>query len=58
MDELKRRLPHILTAAGPLLVELHTTLADKTPMTAGMGVPFSKQVETLREKLLAFDARR
>lgn len=58
MDELKHRLPHILTANGPLLVELHTTLADKTPMTAGMGVPFAKQVETLRDKLLAADAAR
>ena len=58
MDELKRRLPHLLTAPGPLLVELHTTLADQTPMTAGMGVPFAKQVETLRDRLLAVDATR
>jgi len=58
MDELERRLPHILTTHGPLFVELHTTLADKTPMTAGMGVPFAKQVETLRDKLLAADAAR
>jgi hypothetical protein len=58
LSELERRLPHILTADGPLFVELHTTLADKTPMTAGMGVPFAKQVETLREKLLALGAGR
>jgi phosphonopyruvate decarboxylase len=58
LDELKRRLPHLLTARGPFFVELHTTLADQTPMTAGMGVPFAKQVETLRDKLLAADARR
>jgi len=58
LPELKRRLPHILTAPGPLFVELHTTLADQTPMTAGMGVPFSKQVQTLHDKLLAFDAAR
>jgi sulfopyruvate decarboxylase subunit beta len=56
--ELERRLPHILTADGPLFVELHTTLADKTPMTAGMGTPFSKQVESLRDRLLAADASR
>jgi phosphonopyruvate decarboxylase len=58
LPELERRLPHILTADGPLLVELHTTLADKTPMTAGMGTPFATQVESLREKLLAADAPR
>jgi phosphonopyruvate decarboxylase len=58
LDELKRRLPHLLTARGPFFVELHTTLAAQTPMTAGMGVPFAKQVETLRDKLLAADARR
>ena len=58
LGELKRRLPYLLTAPGPLFVELRTTLADQTPMTAGMGVPFAKQVETLREKLLAADARR
>jgi phosphonopyruvate decarboxylase len=58
LDDLKRRLPHILGAPGPLFVELHTTLADRTPMTAGMGVPFSKQVEQLRERLLAADAAR
>jgi phosphonopyruvate decarboxylase len=58
LDELKRRLPHILTAPGPLFVELHTTLAEQTPMTAGMGVPFARQVEALRGKLLAADAAR
>jgi phosphonopyruvate decarboxylase len=58
LDDLKRRLPHLLGAPGPLFVELHTTLADRTPMTAGMGVPFSKQVEQLRERLLAADAAR
>jgi phosphonopyruvate decarboxylase len=58
MAELERRLPHILSADGPLFVELHTTLADQTPMTAGMGVPFAKQAEALRDKLLAADAAR
>ena len=58
LDDLERRLPHILTAPGPLFVQLHTTLADKTPMTAGMGVPFARQVEMLRDRLLALDAAR
>jgi phosphonopyruvate decarboxylase len=52
LDELRRRLPEILSEEGPLLVELHTTLADATPMTAP-GAPFVKQVEALRGKLLA-----
>jgi sulfopyruvate decarboxylase subunit beta len=52
LDELRRRLPAILGDEGPLLVELHTTLADATPMTAP-GAPFAKQAEALRGKLLA-----
>ena len=58
LDDLERRLPHILTAPGPLFVQLHTTLADQTPMTAGMGVPFSKQVDTLHTRLVAADSAR
>ena len=58
LSELERRLPDILTADGPLFVELHTTLADKTPMTAGMGAPFAKQAESLRARLLSLDASR
>jgi sulfopyruvate decarboxylase subunit beta len=58
LDELKRRLPHLLTAPGPLFVQLHTTLADQTPMTAGMGVPFSKQVDSLHSRLVALDSTR
>lgn len=52
-EEFRRRLPGILTEEGPLLVELYTTLADQTPMTAGGGVPFPEQVERLRAHLLA-----
>ena len=52
LDELKRRLPAILSDAGPLFVELRTTLAAETPMTARGGVPFPKQVEDLRARLL------
>ena len=51
LDELKRRMPAILTEAGPLLVELRTTLAGETPMTARGGVPFPQQVADLRTKL-------
>jgi sulfopyruvate decarboxylase subunit beta len=52
-EEFRRRLPRILTEEGPLLVELYTTLADQTPMTARGGVPFPEQVERLRANLLA-----
>src|SRR6059058_2875114 len=45
LDEFKRRLPQLLTAEGPIFVELHTTLADQTPMTAGGGSPFHQQME-------------
>ncbi len=52
LAELRRRLPELLRAEGPVLVELATTLADATPMTAP-GVPFGAQVQALREALLA-----
>ena len=52
-DEFRRRLPGILTEEGPLLVELYTTLADQTPMTARGGVPLGDQVDRLRARLLA-----
>jgi sulfopyruvate decarboxylase subunit beta len=53
LADLQRRLPSLLKDEGPILVELHTTLADKTPMTAGGGAPFSAQVERLRGRLRA-----
>ena len=53
LDELKQRLPAILHDDGPLFVELHTGLAEKTPMTDRGGVPFPQQVETLRRRLQA-----
>ena len=37
---------------GPVFVELHTGLAEQTPMTARGGVPFPEQVTKLRAKLL------
>ena len=52
LDDLRRRLPGILAAEGPVLVELQTTLADRTPMTAPGGRPFHEQVQALRTKLL------
>ena len=53
LDELKQRLPAILTGEGPLFVELHTGLSEKTPMTDRSGLPFHQQVETLRGRLQA-----
>jgi phosphonopyruvate decarboxylase len=52
LDEFKRRLPELLRAEGPVFAELHTGLADQTPMTARGGVPFPEQVETLRVRLV------
>jgi sulfopyruvate decarboxylase subunit beta len=52
LDEFKRRLPAMLTEPGPVLVELHTGLADKTPMTASGGLPFHEQAEKLRTRLV------
>jgi len=53
LDELERRLPSLLKDDGPILVELHTTLAEQTPMTAQGGAPFHEQMERLRTRLLA-----
>jgi sulfopyruvate decarboxylase subunit beta len=52
LDEFRRRFSGFLTAEGPIFVELHTTLADKTPMTAAGGQPFHQQLARLRERLL------
>jgi phosphonopyruvate decarboxylase len=52
LDEFRRRLPALLADEGPLLAELHTTLADQTPMTARGGLPLDRQVEALRARLL------
>jgi thiamine pyrophosphate-dependent acetolactate synthase large subunit-like protein len=53
IDEFRRRLPRILSEEGPILVELHTALADQTPMTARGGAPLYQQIESLRANLLA-----
>jgi sulfopyruvate decarboxylase subunit beta len=52
LQDFRRRFPALLTAEGPILAELHTTLADQTPMTARGGVPFPEQVQALRTRLL------
>ena len=52
IEDFKRQLPNLLKAEGPVFVELHTGLAEQTPMTARGGVPFPKQVSDLRAKLL------
>jgi thiamine pyrophosphate-dependent acetolactate synthase large subunit-like protein len=51
LAELERRLPSILNGDGPIFVELHTTLAEKTPMTDRGGRAFHEQVEALRARL-------
>src|SRR5262245_7900746 len=51
LDEFRRRLPQILRDEGPVLVELHTTLADKTPMTSPGGRPLHEQIERARTRL-------
>jgi phosphonopyruvate decarboxylase len=52
LDEFRRRLPGLLTEEGPVLVELITSLADRTPMNSPAGTPFHQQVENLRQALL------
>src|SRR5881628_3837437 len=51
VKDFKSRLPSMLTDEGPLFVELHTGLADKTPMTDRGGQPFHQQIENLCQKL-------
>jgi phosphonopyruvate decarboxylase len=53
IGEFRRRLPSMLTADGPLFVELITGLSEQTPMTVrGAGTPFHQQVERLRGRLV------
>ena len=52
LEEFKRRLPAMLSEEGPVLVELYTGLAEKTPMTDRSGRPFHEQAEKLRVRLL------
>src|SRR5207244_12900401 len=50
-NDFTRRLPTMLTEEGPVLVELHTGLAEKTPMTDRGGLPFHLQAAALRTQL-------
>jgi len=52
LDDFRRRLPAVLSEDGPLLVELYTGLAEKTPMQDRGGAPLHQQVQKLRTKLL------
>ena len=53
MGEFRRRVKRIVhEEEGPLFVELHTGLADKTPMMVRERSSFSQQVENLRTRLL------
>ncbi|MGH7356459.1 MAG: thiamine pyrophosphate-dependent enzyme [Candidatus Rokuibacteriota bacterium] len=57
LAEFRRRFPELLKAEGPVFVELHTGLAEKTPMTDRGSKPFHEQVHALRAKLLQPRAR-
>ena len=52
LGDLKRRLPELLGGEGPVLVELHTGLAEQTPMTVRERTPFHQQLQDVRVKLL------
>jgi phosphonopyruvate decarboxylase len=52
LGDFERRLPEILRAEGPVLVELHTGLAEQTPMTVRERTPLHQQLEDARTKLL------
>ena len=53
IDDFRRRVKRIVhDEEGPLFVELHTGLADKTPMMVRERSSFAQQVENLRAKLL------
>ncbi len=51
LSEFTKSLPELLQEDGPLFVELHTGLAECTPMSAGLGTPFHLQVADLRARL-------
>src|SRR5262247_2448886 len=51
LDELRQRLPAILSGEGPVFAELRTGLAETTPMQDRRGVPFHQQVERVRARL-------
>ena len=52
LGDLRRRLPELLGGEGPVFVELHTGLAEQTPMTVRERTPFHQQLHDARAKLL------
>ncbi len=52
LGDFKRRLPEFLRTEGPVFVELHTGLAEQTPMTVRERTPFHQQLHDARVKLL------
>jgi phosphonopyruvate decarboxylase len=52
LGDFTRRLPELLHAEGPVFVELHTGLAEKTPMMVRERTPFHQQLHEVRAKLL------
>ena len=53
LGDFRRRAKRIVhDEEGPLFVELHTGLADKTPMMVRERSSFAQQVESVRAKLL------
>jgi phosphonopyruvate decarboxylase len=52
LGDFKRRLRELLDAEGPVFVELHTGLAEQTPMTVRERTPLHQQLHDARAKLL------
>jgi phosphonopyruvate decarboxylase len=52
LGDFERRLPELLRAEGPVFVELHTGLAEHTPMTVRERTPLHQQLENARTTLL------
>ncbi len=51
LEDFRIRWPDLLSRDGPVMVQLVTSEAEQTPMTAPGGKPFAEQVANLREQL-------
>ncbi|HYB69788.1 MAG TPA: thiamine pyrophosphate-dependent enzyme [Candidatus Bathyarchaeia archaeon] len=51
LDDLKKRLPSLLSDDGPIMAQLMTGLADSTPMNSPPGTPFHQQVAEVRARV-------
>lgn len=51
LEDFRIRWPELLTMEGPVMVQLMTSEAELTPMTAPGGKPFSQQVEEVHRRL-------